>query len=274
MEEQPKYFYKYCPTYDVNKIIETTNNEELKAIGEYSLANLFNHTSKFTSRTAFNDPFDTKIKIHTPNKHQIRELLRAMPYLQREKNRPWMKGEQGKRKFDEYLKHINQTLDSYVFYCVTPDALNNLMWSHYANEHHGFCIEWESDFMQASKVTYLDSIGEFEMIRFIRSVFFEEESKAVGDEFWRIMRIKLKEWAYENEYRLQLSNKNIDELTVTHAPNFKIVRHEPKAIKSIIFGGRMDVRLKRFIRDRYNNDVTYKEAFFKQSSIGIRPAKF
>lgn len=274
MEKQPTFFYKYCPTYNVEKIIETRTTKELADIGEYSLANLFNHTSKFTSRTAFNDPFDTKIKIHTPNKHQIKRLLKEMDHVTREKNKPMMKGEQGKKKFAEYLEHINKTLDDYVFYCVTSDVKNNLMWSHYANEHHGFCIEWNSSFLKARKVIYMDSIGEFEMIRFIRSVFFKEEAQDVGDEFWRLMRIKLKEWSYENEYRLQLSNKTIEDLTINHSPGFKIVKHEPKEIKSIIFGGRMDVRLKRFIRDRYENEVTYKEAFFKQSSIDIRPATF
>lgn len=44
---------------------------------------------------------------------------------------------------------FNETIDSYAFMSVSKNPVSNLMWSHYADSHKGFCIEFTSEFMKA-----------------------------------------------------------------------------------------------------------------------------
>lgn len=80
---------------------------------------------------------------------------------------------------------------------------NLLMWSHYANEHKGFCIEYE-----------LPSSPIDELRRFLYPVFYKKEifkTQSLNlkpEQQWAQALIaslfKSKDWSYENEWRLIL----------------------------------------------------------------------
>ncbi len=268
----PELFYKYCPIYNSDKILKATSTEHLKEAEEFSLVNLWDATTRFTSRTHFNDPFDTKIRIHKPNKVQIAKLLKEMPKELRTKNKPLLTGKEGTRKFIEFENFINDMLDDYVFYCVSGKRDSNLMWSHYANEHKGLCIEWFSKDIKAKPVEYSDRIADLEMIDMIRNKMLGLDIEELNEKFETILRVKLDHWRYENEYRLQLNNDNLAKLTTCKGEGFRIVKHDPKWIKSIIFGGRMDERVKKYIYTNYphNPKPLFLEAYFLDSKISFR----
>lgn len=73
----------------------------------------------------------------------------------------------------------------------TPKPCNMLMWSHYADEHKGCCIEFHfknsEDEKRVKEVSYISEIKDF------------ENSKDIDIDI--ILSSKFKEWSYENEVR-------------------------------------------------------------------------
>jgi len=79
--------------------------------------------------------------------------------------------------------------------CFTESHKSILMWSHYSNQHQGFCIGYDT-----SKI-------EDEIIKKIYPVFYHETFFQLieeGDLNHKIFNslIKFKEWSYEKEWRL------------------------------------------------------------------------
>lgn len=131
-EENVIYRYKYLPFTD----------GALKAITE--------STMKFTCPLEFNDPFDC-------NPYYNKESILNYP-----KNRPDLykktiqnlglspgKGVQAKRKIAASLKNSidigefrRDLIKNVGIVCLSKDALNILMWSHYADFHKGMVLEF------------------------------------------------------------------------------------------------------------------------------------
>ena len=87
---------------------------------------------------------------------------------------------------------------------------NTLMWSHYADEHRGFCVEYvfhRDDFRQDNfselaasrlfRITYYDPDNS-EMLPVDLAILLSPDSLSAGDAFLT----KYKDWSYENEVRL------------------------------------------------------------------------
>jgi hypothetical protein len=143
------------------------------------------------------------------------------------------------------------------------------MWSHYANCHKGFCVEY-SDFTDdqigllktrgiypseapneqlaivrnARKVQYKSTEEIEEIIRQIphneaeffglyKSLKTKEEQKALVDEIQKTSFIKHSDWSYEKEYRIVNTKRN--------------VLHSPGRISGVFFGLKMSSMDKRTI---------------------------
>lgn len=80
--------------------------------------------------------------------------------------------------------------------CFTRDFDNYLMWSHYANKHHGVCLEYDVSHLQLGPeyilqpVSYCKSISKLD-----RDTPFDEQAK-------RFLFSKSFHWKYEKEERL------------------------------------------------------------------------
>jgi hypothetical protein len=78
-------------------------------------------------------------------------------------------------------------------YCLTPDPLSVLMWSHYAENHRGICLEFNVRniaFMSAVEVIY-------------RSEYpFWTPYSATIENAVEMVLTKSADWSYENEFRL------------------------------------------------------------------------
>lgn len=259
--ERLESFYKYCPVgTNLNAITSSKCIDDLKACNEYSLANLFSHHAKFATRHDFNDLFDTQIRFKIPDARERKNLLRKMSNADRRLNSPLFKGAAGERNFAKYARNIEKLFDQYIFYCVSATPSSNLMWSHYSNSHHGYCIEWDSKYINAEKVSYEDKLPTFPFLEIVKIDFGLSNSQQAGELLWEAMKIKQKEWSYEKEYRYQPSLETCNKAIVTKTENFSILRYEPHWVKSIIFGARMDNKVKEFIVDKYQNEVDFKVA--------------
>lgn len=75
------------------------------------------------------------------------------------------------------------------------DGENNLMWSHYADEHRGICIEY--DFQYAPK----DVIEHLYPVQYSDKRFTFQNPTGINSHPFLLLR-KSKDWAYEKEFRL------------------------------------------------------------------------
>lgn len=90
-------------------------------------------------------------------------------------------------------------------YPATTESI--LLWSHYADSHRGFCVEFTDDIKEAkdieftpSMVNYVDSLPDKDSLN-------SYDKKSIKDKE-RILYWKGKIWAYENELRLCFSGAN------------------------------------------------------------------
>ena len=110
--------------------------------------------------------------------------------------------------------------------CLATAPTHPLMWSHYAEKHHGVCLEFGTDnvhFDGALKVEYLDEYPVFELAD-------NDDSKAL-----RYMTTKAKVWEYEDEFRLIAQEKAFAIGETLIAEN-NFCRIPDTALKSIIVG--------------------------------------
>ncbi|WP_458039082.1 DUF2971 domain-containing protein [Pantoea ananatis] len=257
----PKYFYKYR---------QVSCTEDLRL--DYSLTNLINNESIFSSRLNFNDLFDSKIKLVNPTPKEIKILTSSLKKAEKQNlNNMIYKGKlttYGEKLLQDIGLSFEEEIDSYPFMCLSSRADSNLMWSHYADSHKGFCIEFKSKFIRAKKVRYSDTIPQLKTIEFLKMLFCNERNEELGDYILSALCTKLKEWEYEAEYRL-VGAKSITKFN--GPPYFKKVSYGHDWVESIIFGCRTSQDVKNHIIKSLPTGTKFKQATPGSSKIEIIP---
>lgn len=262
-EPYPEYFYKY-------RAVENPAN----LLKDNAINALLDHQAIFSSRTNFNDIFDSKIELVKPTPKQLKNLKSLVnKENKRLIDRCISKGAftaTGLNFISEIKNSFNQLIDSYAFFSVSKNPKSNLMWSHYASKHAGFCIEFKSARIKAEKVSYQDKVPSINMLEFIRLKFEITDGKELGEHVGKALRIKLEEWRYEDEYRF-LADNGMGRIPC--GEKFIKIPYTPDFIQSIIFGIRMEDDVKKFIAREMPCHVEFKQAVEKTSAIEIVPWK-
>ena len=158
------------------------------------LENLENDVMCLCAPLLLNDPFDSYINMDYSD------------YLQEAINNQNMTMNRAKRrKFSKHCNKIKKDIDketegtiedirNRIFIgCFSETEKSLLMWSHYANYHKGFCIEY--DFEQLEN-EYL----------FLSPVIYENEPTNLYNNDTRVvyeqLLTKARDWKYENEWRV------------------------------------------------------------------------
>jgi hypothetical protein len=94
--------------------------------------------------------------------------------------------------WDSLSLGIQKQIAKRRIYCLTPDPLSTLMWSHYAADHTGICLEFH-----LSNFLFMN----------VRGVNYEEELPSILpaemlDRMYEVIPTKAKCWSYEEEFRL------------------------------------------------------------------------
>jgi len=110
----------------------------------------------------------------------------------------------------EYKNSVRLIYDKIRISCFTQTPYSMLMWSHYANNHKGFCIEykWSDDYKKYSDiinnifpVIYTDSRKN--LVDFFISL---DEGNHKKEDLWNIYKYgllsKSLDWKYQKEWRL------------------------------------------------------------------------
>ena len=120
---------------------------------------------------------------------------------------------------------LTQELQKRRIYCLTPDPLSTLMWSHYGGDHTGICLEFHVGnelFLTAHGVVYREEYPTF--------VVTQMDTINVMD----IILTKAKCWEYEQEYRLIGSPHHPDGMPLKLDGDFLRLPH--RALLSVIVG--------------------------------------
>jgi len=150
----------------------------------------------------FNDPFECKpffnlpkspSKVKAIRKHLINVAMRSGHT--RKSAESLISGSMRKRGFirETIYNSINKNLSKVRISSFTIKKENLLFWSHYADSHKGFCVEYDASVLPISyafKVQYKDEYPE---------ATYPPPSNELG--FIPIL-IKSKAWEYEEEYRI------------------------------------------------------------------------
>lgn len=191
----------------------------------------------------FNDPYDCNIPVSYDllmnNEEMAREFIsgivnkKVIPDDQRETDIQEFLDEKKYNDPSFLEKHKKEMLDSsrsvMGVYTVTPVNNNILMWSHYAHEHKGFCIGYDS--MKLFK--FLGGGGDVLYSSEIPKISPIEEH---GKQFHLQFYTKSIHWAYEVEYRLT-------KLNMANSP----IKIPSDIITEMILGARMPLEYKQEI---------------------------
>jgi hypothetical protein len=179
-----------------------------EAFSLQSLENLKNQVIYFGSPKNFNDPYDCALcpSIAEPSDEDV-ERIRAHYLAQAETP------EALRRKFQRatvsalrviFLRSGQSALDEHVqkflsqngVSCFAERPNNLLMWSHYAEHHKGFCLEFRTDtetFQKLLPVKYKAQMPSFDLV----PMLCDNDYGQVLDLFCT----KSSDWAYEREWR-------------------------------------------------------------------------
>jgi Protein of unknown function (DUF2971) len=119
------------------------------------------------------------------------------------------------RTIDSLIANVvENNINNWRIYCLTPHPDSILMWSHYSSKHTGICLEFAiegNDFGSAQKVAYRD---DFPVI----TPELLGNPPALTE---IILLTKSKQWCYETEYRLLARDRKTDPtFSLTHEGDF------------------------------------------------------
>ena len=211
---------------------------------EYHQKILTQNKLYFSSPEGFNDPFDNSIPIRYDKLTDKQHLDGYFKYLTQ--HRPDLSRAEKRKIARERVNYINtpkgyaeviesqrRSRNSAGIFSLTKYKNNLLMWSHYGNNHRGFCIgfytkgltskeKWPTPFLKVKyekeypNIQYSDPSNE----RIIRSIV-----------------TKSKDWKYEKEYRSIWINSANTEFSI-----------QDTDIAEVILGCKMDNTYKEEIK--------------------------
>lgn len=106
----------------------------------------------FSSRLNLNDLFDCKVELLKPSPKELKSFVKQLqkPY-KRDLATLTSKGKltlEGEVYLQKLVDNFEKQIDSYSIISFSSKPDSNLMWSHYANSHHGFCIEFKGKYIK------------------------------------------------------------------------------------------------------------------------------
>jgi hypothetical protein len=177
----------------------------------YSLGNLARHSVWFSKPETFNDPFDCDINLRIIDVTD--ENVKAM--IAR------LGGSVSKSISNDDA--INMALAATEIVkkkqwaeigvaCFTEESESILMWSHYADNHRGFCLEFDTSYHPFKpyktetviKVNYADSYPSLSINDIPQKILSQSISLPKA-----LLGTKSSHWCYENEWRIfsEIGNK-------------------------------------------------------------------
>lgn len=228
---RPVYFYKFR---------DVGNPQYLKSA-------ILEHKFFFDSPDNFNDPFEclpsfsfeaTEAEIieyyrrivarNFQNLSEQQQIVRALEYrLTTERERQPGTPEYKAYHIDRYRELV---LPKLPMFCISATYQNVLLWSHYALNHTGICLQFKAnspDLGRAQRVMYQIERPEVNLI-----------AKPITEQMMEnTVLVKAKDWEYEEEWRV---------VSLDTPPGIRVFK--PETLSGIIFGHKTCSSHKKMIR--------------------------
>jgi hypothetical protein len=242
------------------------NSNDAKSL-EQTERIFINNELYFSAPSKFNDPFDCKIlPVFRPSEETFKKYylegatrypkFSANPISLHEKFVNHLIEDGMHKNEAEFIKTfrgvIEQKLAGIGISCFSSKNDDILMWSHYANGHTGFCLEFDvthgnAFFNRAIQVEYTESYPVLD--------YFEDKKWMQA-----ILLTKSKRWTYEDEWRiLKYDGAGLDKF-----PDL--------SLSSVILGCQMAENDKTIIFDwveKRKTPIKIKEARIKEYDFGL-----
>jgi hypothetical protein len=231
---------------------------------EYSLASLKSETVWLSTPASFNDPFDCAINL---DRRKLKESVsHAVEQIAKTNNIPVeialnlkQVTAEDEAAYEQLRKSLKEEMQTIGVLCLSETPSEILMWSHYADHHRGFCVEYELE-----EGSLLRSLAQpVNYTELFPSLSLEDLPKKAKGSFLDIcIYTKAIQWSYEKEWRVIMYEGE------------KLFR-APAPVSSIIFGARMPQQDKLEVYEilRHKVGVIFKEAYLLEGlfGIGFRP---
>ena len=238
----PRHLYKY------------------QSLSAYSLAALTNNTVWLAKPSTFNDPFDCALTLDrarfTDSLHHAVDVAVQRGLIQ-DPERPGLYDEQpgDLSAFESMRAKLLATLSNVGICCYSATSKHMLMWSHYANHHRGFCVEYSfSEGTQlrqlAEPVIYASQMPSISLA----DIAPGRREHAIA----LLWRTKAACWRYEREWRVLMSEGNMS-------------YQAPAPVTSVIFGARMPEADRILVARalRHQDDIQFQEAVVEESRFAV-----
>ena len=165
------------------------------AFSENAISGLTNKTVWFADPRSFNDPFDCRFSILESSPKSFKMPASIGVKIIEGVFNACKKGEDYDSS-KEYRDKLEKALTEIGVLCLSSSNDNMLMWSHYADNHQGFCLGFRTIENENFKVRPVDYEGKY--IEFKIEDFADNMDGYVKDVIFN----KASDWVYEGEYRI------------------------------------------------------------------------
>lgn len=198
-----------------------------------------------------------------PNPLQNETIEKLKEFIKREKPRNLSQILKDKSLTPSINNHVRD-LSGVACFTGEKGARNNLlMWAHYAENHQGFCVEYEYDEHELSlfEVTYSSK----PLTVTAKEILFTPD-----EVFTRLLTTKGIEWMYEDEWRIIelncLENKEIGEGKLIDTPDYLVP-------KRVITGDRFQENNNSHHKKKIYNAFNDTKEYFKKN-LGIETINY
>jgi hypothetical protein len=237
------HYEKFCPNY----LTATLRDQKIHCSNPSSL----------------NDPWDCRPAFNSKSLRNPEDFEKTMAWFHSQATSPpppgWEAYEARLRndpsQQEQFMLSQSNAASNMIaerrIYCLTPKSNSTLMWSHYAQNHRGICLEFGVDnslFRNALQVVYCKQYP----------VWIAHEFEARRELTVDMIRTKAWAWRYEKEFRLigGPSRQEGDHLR-TYDDFFSL---PPGSLKSVVAGCEADYDAVSAIVKSHNPDLSVKRA--------------
>ena len=231
---------------------------DLNGVGsDLGIQNLFSCTAWLSSRKKFNDPFDSHVNYVFPTSNSIRRLLNRLAGAPKLEAESWIHNDELsgdiKRLWISLIAEYDKLIDRYALYCFASSPVNAIMWAHYAADHTGYCIEFDSANFEATKVNYSSKLFEIDSNEVLK-VYFNLAGSETGKLIHRGLTTKLLGWKVESEFRY------INLGTMEEGTSGISKSYPQTSVKSVIFGANINSDHREYLIKNIPYKVQFKHA--------------
>lgn len=157
------------------------------------------------ARLIFTDTLSSRFALSETEKENIlysKDLEKALKAVLWEHLHALSRG-MAKRLMDDLRQKFKEAKELLRVVCFSEDNSSILMWSHYARNHTGFCIEYDMNSWDCKR--HVKPVIYSDERHYVPGNFADNPTPNAGRSFMDAALFKSFEWSYEKEWRLVMS---------------------------------------------------------------------